>query len=330
MLFRRLFISTVLNSKVIVLSGDLDFGTVALSSTTTKTLRVTNSGTVNLTLNPPLAAFSFSDPHYSVAAYAIGKAVIAPGDYEDFTIKYMPGTDVGSHPCTITVGSDKTAGTNTIAATGSTLTKVIALSGSMAFGSTIDKNAIITKTLRITNNGLGTLTVSSISYPSGYSGAWSGTIAAGAYQDVTVSFQSATTGTFNGTITVNSDKTSGTNTVSATATVTAKKTLRFTPSSLTFGSVAVGSSVDINVSVRNDGDTTLYCNSAGIATSPSPFSVIASNNIPYLAPGGSAWFCTVRFAPTSVDSFSTRLTWLSDCTNTSEVNNTPVITGTGV
>jgi len=91
----------------------------------------------------------------------------------------------------------------------------IALTGDLAFGNvTIGQSA--TRTLTISNPGNATLTVNSLSYPTGFSGNWSsGTIAAGASQDVTVTFAPNAVQTFSGNITVNSNATSGTNTTIA-------------------------------------------------------------------------------------------------------------------
>ena len=53
-----------------------------------------------------------------------------------------------------------------------------------------------------------------ITYPSGFSGIWSGDIPAGSYHDVTVTFAPTQVKTYGGTLTVSSNKTSGTNTKS--------------------------------------------------------------------------------------------------------------------
>jgi hypothetical protein len=64
------------------------------------------------------------------------------------------------------------------------------------------------------------LTVSGISYPTGFSGTWSGTIASGKTTNVTVTFAPLDLTTYSGTVTVNSDKTSGGDTISASGTGT--------------------------------------------------------------------------------------------------------------
>jgi uncharacterized repeat protein (TIGR02543 family) len=72
--------------------------------------------------------------------------------------------------------------------------------------------------MMLTNSGNAALTISSISYPNGFSGAWNGTIAVGGGQGVTVTFRPVAVATYSGTVTVNSDKTSGGNTISASGT----------------------------------------------------------------------------------------------------------------
>jgi len=84
---------------------------------------------------------------------------------------------------------------------------------SLAFGN-ITVGTTKQMTMVIQNTGNLTMTVSSISYPAGFSGIWSGTIAAGASQSVTVTFSPTVAQSYGGTLTVNSDKTAGTDTIS--------------------------------------------------------------------------------------------------------------------
>jgi hypothetical protein len=100
-----------------------------------------------------------------------------------------------------------------------TTTCIIRLAGDLSFGS-VNVGSTSQKTLTIYNDGNSTLTVSSISYPTGFSGSWSGTISAGSSRDVTVTFAPTQAFAYSGTLTVNSDKTSGTNTKSVSGTGT--------------------------------------------------------------------------------------------------------------
>ena len=97
-------------------------------------------------------------------------------------------------------------------------TRIIALEGNMAFGN-ITVGSSSESALRIRNNGTGTLTITGLTGPSGYTTSWtSGPIAAGTFQDVTVRFSPVEEKTYNGTVTVNGDQTSGTNTMSISGT----------------------------------------------------------------------------------------------------------------
>jgi CSLREA domain-containing protein len=89
----------------------------------------------------------------------------------------------------------------------------ILLTGNLAFGH-VSLGSVATRTLTISNNGTGTLTVSSISYPPGFSGNFpNGAIPSGASQMVTVTFAPTAMTPYGGVITVNGDQESGANTI---------------------------------------------------------------------------------------------------------------------
>ena len=94
-------------------------------------------------------------------------------------------------------------------------TRVIALAGNLAFDN-VTSGSAARSTLTIRNGGNSALTVTGITYPIGFSGDWAGgTIAAGGSKSVTVMFSPTAATTYNGTITVASDSTSGNGTISA-------------------------------------------------------------------------------------------------------------------
>jgi hypothetical protein len=93
----------------------------------------------------------------------------------------------------------------------------IGLSGNLAFGN-VETGQTATATLTITNDGNAVLTVSGITYPSGFSGEWSGSIEAGGATNVTVTFSPEAVQAYGGTVTVNSDKTGGQETIDVSGT----------------------------------------------------------------------------------------------------------------
>jgi alpha-tubulin suppressor-like RCC1 family protein len=117
---------------------------------------------------------------------------------------------------------------------------VIEVGGNLSFGE-VTTGATATATLTITNSGDATLTVTGITYPDGFSGAWSGTIAAGHATNVTVTFAPVAVTSYSGTVTVNSDAASGTSTLSASGTGMDQAQ----PESL-FSSVTIWRSLDVD------------------------------------------------------------------------------------
>lgn len=91
-------------------------------------------------------------------------------------------------------------------------TRVIALSGNLAFGS-VEAGRTAESTLTIGNSGTSSLSVSGISVPDGYAVNWtSGAIAPGSSQQVVVRFAPTGARSYDGTLVVNGDHTGGTNT----------------------------------------------------------------------------------------------------------------------
>lgn len=126
-------------------------------------------------------------------------------------------------PLAIACGGDSSSPTGP-SSTSSSPTRIINVSGNLAFGD-VPVGGQRDLSYTITNSGNATLTVSGTTISGGLSShtlfSWtSGQIAAGATQTVTVRFAPTTGGTYSGTITVNGDQTSGSNTTSISGTAT--------------------------------------------------------------------------------------------------------------
>jgi uncharacterized protein YkwD len=97
-------------------------------------------------------------------------------------------------------------------ATTSASTRVISLSGSLAFG-TVEIGKTLELALTIGNSGTETLSVTGITTPGGYTLSWtSGTIAPGTSRQVTVRFAPTAAQSYDGTLGVTGDHTGGTST----------------------------------------------------------------------------------------------------------------------
>jgi hypothetical protein len=101
-----------------------------------------------------------------------------------------------------------------------TPTSAISLNGNLSFGS-VTVGSTATATMTIGNTGNGELTITSVTYPTGFSGSFtSGTIAANGSQAVTVTFTPTAAQSYSGNITVTGNQASGTNTIAVTGTGT--------------------------------------------------------------------------------------------------------------
>lgn len=87
--------------------------------------------------------------------------------------------------------------------------------------------------------------------------------------------------------------------------------LFLSPSSLEFGTVAVGSSKDLNITVQNTGGGTL----TGSSITSAPFSIVGSNSFSLTA--NESKVITVRFSPTSAATFNGNVNFTSNGGNAS-------------
>jgi uncharacterized membrane protein len=288
-------------TRIVALAGNLAFSNLTVGQTATRTLTISNTG------NAALNVSSISYPSGFSGNWNSGS--IAAGSSTNVTVTFAPNaaTNFGGN---ITVGSDATSGINTIAASGTGTpapTRIVALAGNLAFGNvTVGQTA--TRTLTISNSGNAALNVSSISYPSGFSGNWnSGSIAAGSSTNLTVSFTPNTATNFGGNITVGSDATSGTNTIAASGSGTPAPTrIVALAGNLAFGNVTVGQTSTRTLTISNSGNAPLNVSSISY---PAGFS--GNWNSGSIA-AGSATNVNVTFTPNAATNFSGNVTVGSD------------------
>jgi uncharacterized repeat protein (TIGR02543 family) len=149
-----------------------------------------------------------SNPTWNFGDSASGSSNTASGTSTSHTYNaagryYVSLTTTGTNSCSGYASTYITVSTY----------KTISLPSSLSFGNVyIGTNK--QQTFSIYNSGNTPLTVSSISYPAGFAGDWSGgTIAAGSSKSVNVTFIPTAAQSYSGTVTVISDKTGGTNTM---------------------------------------------------------------------------------------------------------------------
>ena len=210
--------------------------------------------------------------------------------------------------------------------------------GSVALGST---SAAQSSTLTDTSTTIG-LTIGSTTLTGANPGDFqispastcpaSGTIQPSATCLVTITFSPTASGSRSATLTVNDNTSAGTQTVSLTGTGTGTllPTATLLPATLSFGSVAVGSTSSAQSSTLTD-TSTVALNISSIALSganPGDFAISSASTCPTSGTVQPSATClvTITFSPTASGSRSATLT-VSD--NTSAGSQTVSLTGTG-
>ena len=192
-----------MKQRTIGLRGDLAFGGVESGRSSNRVLVITNSGDASFTVSNIVYPGGFSGAFTGQVPARASRSVV---------VKFSPPSTL-DYNGVVEVITDANGGTNTIGISGTgtpILPRVIGLGGNLAFG-VVQARSNATRMLFITNSGLAPLAVSGISYPTGFSGAFSGNIPAGGVRSVQVKFAPETAGSYTGMVAVLSDKNSGEN-----------------------------------------------------------------------------------------------------------------------
>ncbi len=303
-------------TRIINVSGDLNFGDVLIEGPPPqRTVTITNTGNSIMTVSSISALLGFTLSWRS--------GTIPAQSSQEVIVTFSPQF-VMHYSGTLRVFSDKTSGGDTllISGTGTTQnpTRIISLYTNLEFGN-VAVGQTQHRNLNISNSGNSPLTVSSISYPAGFSGDWSGgTIPGGNSKTFSVTFSPVSQTNYGGLVTVDSNATSGTNTTTASGTGVPPSAIALL-ADLTFGSVSVGESAQRNMTIVNQGDLPLTV--SGISY-PSGFSGNWSSGT---IPVGNSQAVTVTFSPLSATSYGGLVTVNSSASSGA---NTALASGSGV
>ncbi len=169
------------------------------------TFTITNTGDLTLDLTSIAVP-----PGYTL--YTNYPSAIAGGSNGTFTVQLDTAT-IGLISGNISMTNNDTNNAPfTFPVSGLVTASIISLSGDLAFGG-VAIGSSSNSTLTISNSGNLPLIVSNIGYPTGYSVVFSNTIAPGGSTNVTVTFSPTAATNYEGTVTVNSDATSGGDTI---------------------------------------------------------------------------------------------------------------------
>ncbi len=291
----------------------LSFSSVTLGSNQSQSETVTNTGGSSVTISQ----VGISGTGYSLSGITT-PVTLASGQSTTFTVTFTP-TSAGSVSGNVTVTSNASNPTLSIplSGTGVALGAVGSNPTSLSFGSvTVGSNQSQSET--VTNTGGSSVTISQVGISgTGYS--LSGittpvTLTAGQSASFTVKFTPASAGSVSGNVTVTSNASNPTLTIPLSGTGVAPGALGSNPTSLSFGSVTVGSNQSQSETVTNTGGSSVTISQVGVSGTGYSLSGITT---PVTLTAGQSTSFTVTFTPASAGSVSGNVTVTSNASNPS-------------
>jgi Abnormal spindle-like microcephaly-assoc'd, ASPM-SPD-2-Hydin/Protein of unknown function (DUF1573) len=237
--------------------SSVNFGQVAVGKQSTQSVSVSNTGSVGINITQT----TFSNPQFSAAGLTMPMA-LAVGQTGTLTVAVNP-TSAGAMAGTLTVqgdGGSAPAVINLSAMAVSSQAQISVNPTAINFG-TVSNGLKVTSNLVLSNNGATSLTISMLTL-TGSDYTISGlttptTVAPGQSAQAVVAFSPTVAGSAPGSLTItSSDPNNPTVTVALNGAGTSATTgeLSTSPGSLTFGTVATGTSVNQQVVLTNTGN----------------------------------------------------------------------------
>lgn len=272
----------------------LPFGTVYVTHTKELAFTVTNTGGGVLT-----GAASITHSNFAIiggASYSLGS-----GQSTTILVRFGP-TAATSYSGTVSFtggGGAARSVTGTGQFGGPSQTPVISVTGNLAYGA-VPVGATKDMTFTVTNTGTGTLTGNVSLSGSGYSlvGTGSYSLAGGHSAVITVRFAPTAVTTYSGSASFTGGG-GASRTLSGSGVTAASPILSVSPSSLSYGTVNIGQTKDMTVTVSNVGGGTL---TGGASLSHSNYTIVGSPS--YSLAAGQSTTITVRFGPSAADTYT--------------------------
>ena len=275
-------------------ASGLAFGAVATGNTSaSQTATLTNGQSVVLNINS--VGFTGANSTDFTQTNNCGSSLSA-GASCSIDVTFTPGA-LGSRSATLTVADDAGNSPQTIGVSGTGATPVTISSATLNFGNVTLGASSTAPAVTLTNNQNIALTNISIVATAPFSqvNTCGTSIGPGAKCKITVTFTPTVLGTKTGTVTITDSAVNSPQTIAVKGTGASPVT--FSPTSLNFGTVAVGSSSNpLPTTLTNHQKTPLTISSISIiGTNSADFS--QTNNCPSSVAAGATCTFTVTFSP---------------------------------
>jgi hypothetical protein len=273
--------------------GTLQFGSVKVGQSTTQPVTLTNNGNVDLVLN----AAQISGAGFGMSGLAV-PVTIAAGKNTSFNVHFAPSAPQGvTGSIKFVDNAPNSTQSLELAGTGTGANaSLVATPGSVSFGN-VTLGSSGSQVVTLTNSGATAIAISQ-GTASGTEFSISGlnptTLNPGQTTSFTAKFAPTATGSATGAVTITSNASNPTLTVDLVG-VGTQPHLSANPSAVSFGSLAVGNSALISVTLSNTGTGSVAISSGSASGSGFSMSGLSAAT---LSAGQSTSF-TVKFAPTA-------------------------------
>jgi hypothetical protein len=292
-------------------STTLSFGNIAVGSTGSQSVTVTNTGTATVNI----ASATISGAAFTVVGGNPASS-IAVGQSATVQIQLAP-TAAGAVTGTFTITSDASNSPLAISLSGTGTQPVLTMAPTSLNFSNVPMGQTSTQTVTLTNSGNASLNLSQATV-SGTGFAMSGlslpkTITAGQNTSFSVQFTPTSTTGASGSITFTDNGSGSPQSLTMTGSAVATgSSLGANPGSFNFANVVVGQTSPQSITLTNSGNATVTINQ--VITTGSGFSAsgLAANQT--IAAGASTSF-TATFAPTGPGTVSGNIAITSSATN---------------
>jgi len=297
----------------------LAYGNVVWGLTSSKTVTVKNSGSVNAVIG----ALTFTGASDYTQTNNC-PATLTAGTTCTVTVTFAP-TAIGALNGALSIADNTSAGSSIISMTGTGITSITLNPATLAFGS-VELGTNSTKTTTLTNAGNALPVSITLTDNVNYSetNTCGATVPAGGSCVITIIFTPRSVGALNTTVNIVDGDPSSPQSVTITGSgLSAATTVTLTPSSLTMGSVVWGLSLSKTTTVKNTGTVNATIGAFTFSGAPD---YAQTNNCPAtLAPKGTCTV-TVTFTPQALGALNGSL---SIADNTAAGFNAVTLTGTG-
>lgn len=300
----------------------VDFGSVAIGSTATKQISLTNTGNKTVQISQIGSIW----PSFSVSGITLPVSV-TPGQTVVINATFAP-TELGSLAGTIAIASDAQDSFVTVNLSGVGVQAGLSVSpATFNFGSVVDGQAK-SQSFTLTNTGTAALTIAQLVVAgAGYSLnglSTPATLAAGQSATFNAVFAPTSAGNLTGSITINSSAANSPLTATLAGTgVLSAASIAANPTSVSFGSISAGSSSSKTVTITNTGTANLTISQ--ITVSGSDLSATGIT-LPTTLSAGQSSILNLTYAPNSGETLNGSVT-IADSQGTSAV---VAVSGTGL